>query len=99
MKDLFESGFDGGLHALVRIVREAFAVDEERRRAVETEFAAVVNVALNFRGEFAAVERCVEARAIETKVSRILSELVNTELRLVTEKYTGVFPVLALFAC
>src|SRR5919106_19935 len=78
------------------MVRNALAVDVERRRAVDTELPPLDHVALDLLSKFVAVERRVKPRAVKTEVSCVLPELVNSERRLIAEKYPRVLPVLTL---
>src|SRR6185369_3535837 len=90
--------FDCGFHAFVRVVGNALAVDVNRGRAVDTKPPPIDHVALNLLRELPAIERRIEPCAVETNLSRVLPELLNTERRLVTEKHTRVFPILTLLA-
>ena len=94
----FQGRLDRGLYTLIRVIRDALAVDVECRRAVNAQLSTVYDVALNLLSELAAVERCIEASTIETKLTRILSQLVRAQRGLVAKEYASVFPVLTLLA-
>src|SRR6185369_12411568 len=74
-----QSRFNCRLDGLIRIVGNALAVDVNRRRAVDAKLMPIHHVALNLLRKLAAVERCIEPSAIETKLTRILPELVNAQ--------------------
>jgi len=58
---LFQSGLDRRLHAFVRVIGKALAVNVECGRTVDAELPPVDDVALDLLGKFAAVERGIEA--------------------------------------
>src|SRR5687768_4228380 len=95
---LRQSRLDRALQTFIRVVTHAPAVDVDRRCAVDAELTPIYKVALNLLGALAAIKRRVEFRAVKTKFSCILFELVDAERGLVTEKYADVFPVLTLLA-